>query len=346
MTTYILQALILSAITVSIAAAVQPFNIGVNYGMLGDDILDAIEVVKILKMYSIDNLRILAPDHATLEALRKSNIKLCLGIRNEDLPYLATRQKDMNEWFAENVQPYVEDVIFSYITVGHETIPSDYAPFILPVMQDLQTLLHSHGLDSIKVSTVISTATLGTSSPPSHGIFSTETRVTMIDVLKFLKNTNSPLLINVYPYFVVAEDPVNVRLDYALFTAKDVVVKDGNLSYYNMFEAIVDSFFWAMEKEGFSDVEVVISESGWPSAGNGNLTTPEMAYTYNYHFVRRVQNFGTPKRPQASLEGFIYELFNENRKGTTVEQNFGIMYPNKQPVYPLSINQLFPSLNK
>lgn len=68
----------------------------------------------------------------------------------------------------------------------------------------------------------------------------------------------------------------NIHLDYAQFTATEAVVTDGNLNYYNLFDAMVDAFFSAMEK-GVCDVDVVVSATGWPSDGNGNFTTPNLA---------------------------------------------------------------------
>ncbi|KAK0570985.1 hypothetical protein LWI29_009459 [Acer saccharum] len=116
------------------------------------------------------------------------------------------------------------------------------------------------------------------------------------------------------------------------------VVIDGDLKYYNLFDAMVDSFIWAMEKEGVSDVKVLISESGWPSAGNGKLTTPQLAATYNKNFKDHILSLkGTPKRPNMYIEGFIFATFNENQKPASVEQNFGLSYPNMEPVYPVFI---------
>ncbi|KAK9282817.1 hypothetical protein L1049_011039 [Liquidambar formosana] len=130
------------------------------------------------------------------------------------------------------------------------------------------------------------------------------------------------------PYFAYASDLVNVRLDYAQFTATGPMVQDGSLSYSNLFDAIVDAFHWAMEKEGIANVNVAVSESGWPSAGNGNLTTPELAQTCNKNFMAHVMSNRTPKRPKEYIEGFIFSMFNENLKPPGVEQNWGLFEPN------------------
>ncbi|PRQ41058.1 putative glucan endo-1,3-beta-D-glucosidase [Rosa chinensis] len=83
-----------------------------------------------------------------------------------------------------------------------------------------------------------------------------------------------------YPYFAYTADPLNVQLDYALFRAPYPVVQDSSLANYNMFDATVDAFYSAIEKAGKPDVNIIVSKSGWPSAGNGNLTTLELDRTY------------------------------------------------------------------
>ncbi|RVX05520.1 putative glucan endo-1,3-beta-glucosidase BG5 [Vitis vinifera] len=60
---------------------------------------------------------------------------------------------------------------------------------------------------------------------------------------------------------------------------------------------MVDAFYSAMEKAGGSTVGVVLTESGWPSAGKGNGTTPEIAGTYN----RNSWHISTPMGHQRGL---------------------------------------------
>lgn len=109
----------------------------------------------------------------------------------------------------------------------------------------------------------------------------------MVGIIDFLSSNGSPLMIKAYPYFAFDVYPKNVSLDYALSTATDAVVQDGSLSYYNMLDAIVDAFYWAMEKEGVTGVDVAISESGWPSQGESYFTDPDLAQTYNKNLVKR-----------------------------------------------------------
>ncbi|KAI5320097.1 hypothetical protein L3X38_039805 [Prunus dulcis] len=225
---------------------------------------------------------------------------------------LAGSQGAVNTWFAANVEPYVNDIVFNHIAVGNEVIPGSLVEHILPVMKYLQNVINDKNLDGIKVTIVLSGTALASSYPPSNGAFKPEASNVMSAILAFLSARGSPLMINVYPYFAYSSDPANIHLNYAQFTAT------------------------TMEKAGGGGVGVVVSESGWPSDGNGDFTTPELARTYNRNFLKHITSkAGTPKRPGAYIEGYIFAMFTENQKPEGVEQHFGLFHPNMQPVYPV-----------
>ncbi|KAK8969955.1 hypothetical protein KSP40_PGU000846 [Platanthera guangdongensis] len=96
-------------------------------------------------------------------------------------------------------------------------------------MRNIDAALRSARI-STPVTTTVSTAVLGTSYPPSQGAFTEEASQVMGPIVSFLASINAPLLANVYPYFAYAGNPVEIRLDYELFTASDVVVQDGSLA--------------------------------------------------------------------------------------------------------------------
>ncbi|KAL3749041.1 hypothetical protein ACJRO7_010177 [Eucalyptus globulus] len=327
---------IVASLHYHIRIAIALSDIGVNYGMVGDNLPSPATVVQLYKKYSIGKIRLFDPNPDALSALRGSGIDVTLGIKNQDLPSIASSVDTAKTWFDANVQPYISDINFQYITAGNEVVPGDLAQYVLPAMHNLHTIISNYKYTGLRVSTAVASSTLGTSYPPSTGVFAEAARADMVGIINFLSSTSSPLLVNAYPYFAYASDPINVRLDYAQFTAPGPVVRDGNLSYSNLLDAMLDAFNWAMEKEGVSSVDLVVAESGWPSAGNGNFTTPQLAQTYNKNFVKKfLAKQGTPKRPDHYLEGFIFAMFNENKKPPGVEQNFGLFNPDGTPVYPV-----------
>ncbi|XP_072954572.1 putative glucan endo-1,3-beta-glucosidase GVI [Typha angustifolia] len=311
--------------------AVGAQGIGVNYGMLGDNLPNPEKVVSLYTSRSIKKLRLFNPNTQVLKALEGKGIQVILGTLNQDLQLLSTNSSYAATWVQTNVVPFANSVNFSYINAGNEVIPGNLASYVLPAMQNLEAALRESNVQ-IPVSTAVSTEVLGSSFPPSQGTFSESAASVMTPIVKFLESKNTPLLVNVYPYFAYAGSPEDVRLDYALFTATDVVVRDGGLGYRNLFDAMVDAMYAAVEKVGATSVEMVVSETGWPSGGGGVGATVENARIYNNNVVTHAGS-GTPRRPRKGIETYLFAMFNEDQKPAGTEQNFGLYTPDMSEVY-------------
>ncbi|KAH7859256.1 hypothetical protein Vadar_033724 [Vaccinium darrowii] len=209
---------------------------------------------------------------------------------------------------------------------------------------DLQRLANDTAAASQWVQDNVSTATYSTlvsnSFPPSDGSFDGAAGSFMGPIINFLKNTNNPLLVNIYPYFSRIGNPQAITLQYALFTAPGVVATDGQLQYRNLFDALLDAAYAAVEKAGGPNVEIVVSESGWPSEGGADASV-ENAQTYYTNLINHVKDAGgSPRRPGKAIETYLFAMFDENQKngGAESEKHFGIFLPNKQPKYQLNFN--------
>ncbi|KAF9611381.1 hypothetical protein IFM89_032050 [Coptis chinensis] len=311
--------------------------IGVNYGMQGNDLPRPDQVVAFCKSKNITRLRLFNPDPTALKAIQGSGIELVLGVHNMDLDSLGKDPSYATNWVNNNVIPYAPTMHFRYISVGNEVIPGDLAANVLPALQNLDAALKSANL-SIPVSTSVFLSVLGISYPPSKGEFSESSIAIMKPIVQFLESKKYPLLCNVYPSFAYSADPVTIRLDYAIFNTTEVVVKDGELGYKNMFDAMVDALYSALEKAGAPNVEVVVSESGWPSAGNDQFATITSAQTYNNNLIAHATSkAGTPKRPGKNIETYVFAMFNENLKQEGTEQHWGLFYPNMSEVYHVDL---------
>ncbi|XP_061371698.1 glucan endo-1,3-beta-glucosidase-like [Gastrolobium bilobum] len=311
--------------------------IGVCYGRVANNLPPAQEVIHLYISNGIRKMRIYDPDPATLQALRGSHIELVIGVPNEDIQSLASDAAEATHWVQNNILNYSQDVKFRYIVVGNEINPtSATSQFVLPAMQNIYAALTSANLQSqIKVSTAIELSLLGSSYPPSAGEFNPSSSSYISPIVSFLVNNGAPLLANVYPYFSYIGDTNNVNLGYALFNSSTVVVKDGEYEYQNIFSAQLGALYAALEKVGAPDLEVVVSESGWPSDG-GTAATVDNAQAYYKNLINHVR-FGTPNRPNQPIETYLFAMFDENQKGPAeTERHFGLFTPQKQPKYQIS----------
>ncbi|WMV07187.1 hypothetical protein MTR67_000580 [Solanum verrucosum] len=97
--------------------------------------------------------------------------------------------------------------------------------------------------------------------------------------------------------------------------------------------------YFAMEKLGGQNIEIIVSESGWPSEGH-LAATMENAQTYYTNLINHVKGgVGTPKKPGSTIKTYLFAMFDENQKdGQPSEQHFGLFYPDQRAKYQLNFN--------
>ncbi|CAM8957457.1 unnamed protein product [Rhodiola kirilowii] len=319
-------------------------SIGVNYGRIANDLPSAINVVHLLKSHGISRVKIYDTDPSVLKALSGSQIKVTVDLPNEILYAAAKRLSSANTWVRLNIAAYHPTTFIEAIAVGNEVFvdPKNTTTFLLPAMSNIYKALVKHKLDrDIKVSSPIALSALGNSYPSSAGSFRQElVEPVFKPLLQFLRQTGSYLMVNAYPFFAYESNSDVISLNYALFRANPGNVDSGNgLPYYNLFDAQIDAVFAAMAALKFDDINLVVTETGWPSKGeeNENGASLSNAAAYNGNLVKRIlTEGGTPRKPKADLSVFLFALFNENRKtGPTSERNYGLFYPDMKRVYDI-----------
>ena len=318
-------------------------GIGVNYGTVADNLPPPAQVAKFLSQSTIINrVRLFDANPEILHAFADTGIEVTITVPNDQIPNI-TNLSFAQQWVNTNVQPFIPATNLIRILVGNEVLSTANKLLIsnlVPAMQTLHIALVEASLDNrIKVSTPHSLGILSNSSPPSSGKFRQGYDTHVIKpMLSFLKDSNAPFMVNPYPFFGFSADTI----DYALFVPNSGMFDDNTkLRYTNMLDAQLDAVYSAMKVLGFEDIEIVVAETGWPTAGDPAQigVDPMSASEYNGNLIRHVTSgVGTPLMPNRTFDTYIFALFDENLKpGPIYERNFGLFCPNMTPVYDIHI---------
>ncbi|KAJ4842896.1 hypothetical protein Tsubulata_013854 [Turnera subulata] len=335
---------VLLLITTCIVSFAAAGSIGVNYGRIADNLPSAVKVVQLIKSQGLERVKVYDTDPAVLRALSGTGIKVTVDLPNELLPSAAKYPSFARKWVQKNVAAYHPSTQIEAIAVGNEVFvdPHNTTKFLIPAMKNVHQALVKLNLDSsIKVSSPVALSALQNSYPSSAGSFRPEfVEPVFKPMLEFLRQTGSYLMVNVYPFFAYESNSDVISLDYALFRENPGVVDAGNgKRYFNLFDAQIDAVFAAMSALKYDDIEMVVSETGWPSKGDENEigASVDNAAAYNGNLVRRIlTGGGTPLRPKSDLTVYLFALFNEDDKvGPTSERNYGLFYPNEKKVYDI-----------
>ncbi|KAE8811070.1 glucan endo-1,3-beta-glucosidase 3-like [Hordeum vulgare] len=293
--------------------------------------------------------------------MANTGIKVVAALPNEMLASAAGDPSYALRWARINLAPYYPATDIRGVTVGNEVFQQapQLTPQLLTAMRNVRAALVTLGLgDAVKVTTPIAFDALKVSFPPSRSAFRDDiARSVMSPMLDFLEQTGSYLMVNIYPYYTYTFQPNVIDLNYATFRPNAGVIDPvTGLRYSNLFDAQLDAVYYAMDNLESSAGSVLrtavgtvsrgrrsqrvptkTGESGWCSyCPNMVGATKENAQAFNANLIKRVRsgNAGTPYRPDADVSAYIFALFNENKKPAD-EQNFGLFYPDGQPVYPV-----------
>ncbi|KAL8120272.1 hypothetical protein AgCh_017433 [Apium graveolens] len=321
-------------------------SVGICYGRNADDLPTPDKASQLAQLHKIKYVRIYDSNIQVLKAFANTGIELMVGIPNSDLLPISQFQSNADTWLKNSILPYYPATKITYITVGAEVTeaPSNISAMVVPAMKNVFTALRKAGLQRrIKVSSTHSLGVLSRSYPPSAGAFNSSHASFLKPLLEFLAENQSPFMINLYPYYAYRDSQNKVSLDYALFeSSSEVIDPNTGLLYTNMFDSQIDAIYFSLMALNFRTIKVMVTETGWPSKGSPKETaaTPDNAQTYNTNLIRHViNNTGTPAKPGAELDVYIFSLFNENRKpGLESERNWGLFYPDQTSVYNIDFD--------
>jgi hypothetical protein len=337
-------------------------EVGVCYGRNGNNLMDPASVVQLLKKNGITMVRIYDTEPTVLRAMANTGIKLVVALPNDKLASAAGDPSWAVQWAKNSVMPYYPATDIRGVTVGNEVFQQapGLTPQLLPAMRNVQQALAGLGLaDAMKVTTPIAfDAIKAPGFPPSDGAFRDDiAQSVMSPMLDFLEQTGSYLMVNIYPYKAYASTNGAMDINYALFRPNAGVFDRGSgFTYSNLFDAQLDTVYYAMDRLGPSSVnrtaETMLrgggrqvrahhGEHSWCPYCDGL----ENSQTYTNNLIKHISGgasktahsplagVGTPYRPNEDISVYIFELFNENEKSNAEESNYGLFYPSGQPTY-------------
>ncbi|KAK8949628.1 Glucan endo-1,3-beta-glucosidase 14 [Platanthera zijinensis] len=320
---------------------------GVNYGRISDNIPAPEVVVSLLKAVKIKNVKIFDSDHGVLNAFKGSGLELVVGLSNDYVKEVSASEDKAMEWIKENVQAWLPDTHIRGIAVGNEVLGGADQELEAALFGAIKNVYKALSLlkltDLIQISSPHSQAVFDNSYPPSNCTFRENIFQYMKPILDFFSKIDSPFSINIYPFIAYKDDPQHIDLNYALFEPnRGIDDPTTNLHYDNMFDAVIDAAYAALEAAGYDKTVVEVTETGWASSGDEDETgaSNQYARTYNYNLRKRLfKRKGTPRRPKIVIKAYIFALFNEDLKpGPGSERHYGLFKPDGSISYDIGLS--------
>lgn len=149
-------------------------TIGVNYGVLGNNLPTPAATTKLILSTTIRNVKLYNTDPATLQSFANTGIKVIVSAGNDNIPLLASSLASSQSWVQTNVAAYMPATQIIAIALGNEVLMTnpELAGQLVTALVNVHTSLVNLKLDAtVKVSSPQSLGVLSKSYPPSQGVF-------------------------------------------------------------------------------------------------------------------------------------------------------------------------------
>ncbi|WVZ50948.1 hypothetical protein U9M48_002151 [Paspalum notatum var. saurae] len=347
---------LLSWLVVAVAATVTAAGVdalGVNWGTMSTRRLPPKVVARLLTDNGFKKVKIFDADERTMQGLAGTGIETMVAVPNDLLAAVGGDYGRARQWVKDNVTRYAFDggVNIRLVAVGNEPFLKAYNGSFdgvtVPALRNIQRALDEAGHGAAVKATVPVNADVydsPASNPvPSAGRFRDDVAGVMAEMCRFLNRSGAPLTVNIYPFLSLYYGGDGFPLDYAFFdggAGSGGPVVDGRVNYTNVFDANFDTLVSALRRIGFGHLPVVVGEVGWPTDG-GRRATPALAQRFYAGLLRRIAaGRGTPLRPRARIEAYLFGLLDEDAKSVApgnFERHWGIFTFDGRPKFPLDL---------
>ncbi|KAJ1275925.1 hypothetical protein BS78_05G173600 [Paspalum vaginatum] len=333
------------------AAAVGVDGLGVNWGTMSTRQLPPKVVARLLTDNGFRKAKIFDADERTMQGLAGTGIETMVAVPNDLLAAVSDYAR-ARQWVKDNVTRYTFDggVNIKLVAVGNEPFLKAYNgsfdEVTVPALKNIQRALDEAGHGAVKATVPVNADVYDSpaSDPvPSAGRFRDDVAGVMAEMVRFLNRSGAPLTVNIYPFLSLYYGGDGFPLDYAFFdggAGNGGPVVDGRVNYTNVFDANFDTLVSALRRLGFGHLPVVVGEVGWPTDGDRHAT-PALAERFYAGLLRRLAaGRGTPLRPRARIEAYLFGLLDEDAKSVApgnFERHWGIFTFDGRPKFPLHL---------
>ncbi|GJM90171.1 hypothetical protein PR202_ga06428 [Eleusine coracana subsp. coracana] len=339
--------------------------IGANWGTQASHPLSPDTVVRMLKESGFQKVKLFDAEDGTMNALKKSGLggdgwhpqRLAVHhghqheVRREvgrqerlPLPQRRRRHQVPHSHLISTLSGFRVKMWTWYVAVGNEPFLETYNGSFLqttfPAIRNIQSALVKAGLgNQVKVTCPLNADVYASSTTkPSDGDFRTDIHDLMVTIVKYLSDNGGAFTVNIYPFISLYSDP-NFPVDYAFFEGASSPIVDGSVTYTNMFDANYDTLAWALKKNGFGNLPIIVGEIGWPTDGDMNANA-QLAQRFNQGFLTHIATGrGTPMRP-GPVDAYLFSLIDEDEKSIqpgNFERHWGIFTYDGLPKYQLNM---------
>ncbi|CAL4987291.1 unnamed protein product [Urochloa decumbens] len=337
------------------AAATAAAALGVNWGTMSTRRLPPKVVTRLLTDNGFKKVKIFDADARTMEGLAGTGLETMVAVPNDLLAAVAADYARAKAWVHDNVTKYTGfdgGVDIRFVAVGNEPFlrayNGAYDRVTVPALRNIQRALDEAGHGRNVKATVPVNADVYDSPPenpvPSAGRFRADVAGAMAEMVKLLNRSGAPLTVNIYPFLSLYGND-DFPLDYAFFDsnsgkAKPAPVIDGKINYTNVFDANFDTLVSALKRIGYGHLPVMIGEVGWPTDGDKHATAALAERFYSGLLRRLAARKGTPLRPGARIEVYLFGLIDEDAKSVapgSFERHWGLFTFDGRPKFPLAL---------
>ncbi|PHU16940.1 hypothetical protein BC332_12635 [Capsicum chinense] len=320
--------------------------VGITWGRAQSQQLVPSMVVDLLLQNNISDLRLMTSGYDIIEIFAATNITISVTLGNHYV-WQANRKDLAFNWVNERIKsPINKGVKLKEIAIGAEPFSNTFLKEarngkVVSVLKLIREVLDEVGLRDVKTTTTHGMDVLKFAKVPSDADFCDDIKEPMLESLEEFNRIGASFVLCMFPIYFVKNVMNYTNIEFAFFdNDSGLEVQDGNVTYTNVVELMIDSVAWTLKKAGYPNMKIVIGEIGWPTDGylHANIKNAERFHKGLLKFIASEK--GTPLRP-GSIDIYLHSLSDENKfghKSGAFQRHWGIYEADGNPKYKIDFS--------